>query len=72
MNNVPLNGKGNVRTNFLFYEIVQPDGKVKQSSWVTSIKLHKNNVVQIMKAARAIWKIENETFNTLKNQRLFK
>jgi len=68
MNNVPLNGKGNVRTNFLFYELVQPDGKVRQFSWVTSIKLHKRNVVQIMKAARARWKIENETFNTLKNQ----
>jgi len=39
MNNVPLNGKGNVRTNFLFYECVQPNGKVKQFSWVTSIKL---------------------------------
>ena len=68
MNNVPLNGKGNVRTNFLFYELVQPDGKVRQFSWVTSIKLHKRNVVQIMKAAKARWKIENETFNTLKNQ----
>ena len=68
MNNVPLNGKGNVRTNFLFYECIQPDGKVRQFSWVTSIKLHKRNVIQIMKAARARWKIENETFNTLKNQ----
>ena len=26
------------------------------------------NVYQLMRAARARWKIENETFNTLKNQ----
>jgi len=43
-------------------------GKVRQFSWVTSIKLHRRNVHLIMKAARSRWKIENETFNTLKNQ----
>ena len=68
MNNVVLNGKGNVRTNFLYYEMVQQGGKIKTFSWVTSIKLHSRNVFKIMKAARARWKIENETFNTLKNQ----
>jgi len=68
MNNVALNGKGNVRTNFLYYEYTDKNGKTRQFSWVSSIKLHRRNVQHIMKAARSRWKIENETFNTLKNQ----
>ena len=68
MNNVPLNGKGNVRTNFLYYEHKNKNGKIKQFSWVSSIRLLKKNVHHIMQAARSRWKIENETFNTLKNQ----
>ena len=28
----------------------------------------KQNIVELVKAGRACWKIENETFNTLKNQ----
>ena len=37
-------------------------------SWVTDIPITDENIVQLMKAGRARWKIENETFNTLKNQ----
>jgi len=40
----------------------------KRFCWVTSIQLGTENVYRIMRAARAQWKIENETFNTLKNQ----
>ena len=68
MNNVPLNGQGKVRCNFLYYEEHSPSGKVKRFSWVTSLDLHSNKVYRIMRGARARWKIENETFNTLKNQ----
>jgi len=68
MNNVPLNGQGNVRCNFLYYEEHDSKGKVKRFSWVTSLKLLSNNVYRIMKGGRSRWKIENETFNTLKNQ----
>lgn len=68
MNNVPLNGQGNVRGNFLYYEEHEPKGKIKRFSWVTSLRLRKSNVYQIMRGGRARWKIENETFNTLKNQ----
>jgi len=35
---------------------------------VTDIPLDRDNVYQIMRGGRARWKIENETFNTLKNQ----
>ncbi|MCP4135672.1 MAG: transposase, partial [bacterium] len=37
-------------------------------SWITDFKLTKKNVYQIMRIGRSRWKIENETFNTLKNQ----
>ena len=66
-NNVPLNGNGNIRVNFLYYE-EHKQNKVKRFSWVTSLKLRSGNVEEIMQGARARWKIENETFNTLKNQ----
>ena len=36
--------------------------------WITDLSLNKANVIRIAKGGRARWKIENETFNTLKNQ----
>lgn len=68
MKNVPLNGQGNVRVNFLYYEEHGPKGKIKRFSWVTSLDIRKSNIYEIMKGGRARWKIENEGFNTLKNQ----
>ncbi|MFK0571807.1 MAG: hypothetical protein RM811_012100, partial [Endozoicomonas sp.] len=38
------------------------------NTWVTDIKITIENVTKIMRGARAKWKIENETFNTLKTQ----
>jgi hypothetical protein len=57
----------NIRVNVLeYYEVT---GEVtRRFSWVTDIPLTKENVHKIMRAGRARWKIENETFNTLKNQ----
>ena len=40
--------------------------KVKNFTWITEIKLTRENVAKIMRAGRARWKIENETFQTLK------
>jgi Transposase DDE domain len=42
--------------------------KMQHFSWVTNHRITKQNIFKLMKAARARWKIENETFNTLKNQ----
>lgn len=39
-----------------------------QFSWVTDIPLGSKNVFALIRAGRSQWKIENETFNTLKNQ----
>lgn len=69
MNNVPINGQKNaIRVNLLHYERVEENDLKKQFTWVTNINIKKNNVNQLMHAGRARWKIENETFNTLKNQ----
>jgi hypothetical protein len=43
-------------------------GKVQYFSWITDFELTPDNVYPIMRGGRARWKIENETFNTLKNQ----
>ena len=70
INNVPLNiSNQNVIVNFLeYWEINNKTGKTQHFSWVTDFKLNTNNVYDIMRGGRARWKIENETFNTLKNQ----
>lgn len=57
-----------MRTNMIFYQEISPNGKVQTYSWITSLKPTMHNVYNIMLAARSRWKIENETFNTLKNQ----
>jgi hypothetical protein len=41
---------------------------VQYFSWITDFVLTPDNVDAVMRGARARWKIENETFNTLKNQ----
>ena len=52
----------------LEYWEIHPDGKVQHFSWITDFFLIPENVWDIMRGGRARWKIENETFNTLKNQ----
>ena len=69
VNGVPLNDKNfELEVNFLSYTEIRPDGKELKFSWVTDFKLTKENVYQVMRGGRARWRIENETFNTLKNQ----
>jgi hypothetical protein len=45
-----------------------PNGKERYFSWVANCALTKENVYELMRTGRARWRIENETFNTLKNQ----
>jgi hypothetical protein len=67
--NVPLNDKHHeYRVNVLHYTEMTARGKKQVFSWVTRLPLTKENVYQVMRAGRARWRIENETFNTLKNQ----
>jgi hypothetical protein len=53
--------------NFLEYWEIKKDG-VKHFSWVTDITIDRENAYVLMRGGRARWKVENETFNTLKNQ----
>jgi hypothetical protein len=66
---VPLN-ESNLHelVNVLEYWEVQADGSVLYFSWITDLTLTADNVYAVMRGGRARWKIENETFNTLKNQ----
>jgi hypothetical protein len=57
-----------VKVNFLKYIQIDADGTVHEWAWVTDLKLTKNNVKQVARGGRARWRIENEVFNTLKNQ----
>ncbi len=68
LNDVPLNKSNqNVRVNFMeYWEIT--DKKTKHFSWITDFYITKENAYEIMRTGRVRWKIENETFNTLKNQ----
>ncbi len=69
LNNAPLNDANfDLEVNFLEYWEIKPSGKTQHFSWVTDIPISKENLMQLMRGARARWKIENETFNTLKNQ----
>jgi hypothetical protein len=68
VNDVPLNASNaDLRVNFIEYWEVGAT-KVQHFSWVTDLRVHKRNVYALMRGGRARWKIENETFNTLKNQ----
>jgi hypothetical protein len=44
------------------------DGTTRHFSWITDIPITEENVVLLCRGGRTRWKIENETFNTLKNQ----
>ena len=68
VNDVPLNKTyPDIRVNYLDYQEVDENGKEKNFSWITDITLSRDNVYHVMRAGRSRWKVENETFNTLKN-----
>jgi hypothetical protein len=67
---VPLNAShADLLVNFLeCWEWESDSDKVQHCSWVTDLCVTKGTVYQLMRGGRARWRIENETFNTLKNQ----
>lgn len=65
-NSIPLNDSNH---DFLLNCIVRDKkGKVIHFSWVTDLLVTQDNVFSLARTGRARWRIENETFNTLKNQ----
>jgi hypothetical protein len=74
MNTVPLHGgKDSINTNYIHYTMYtskknDTETVGYQNSWVTDIEVTPQNVHTLVKGGRCRWKIENECFNTLKNQ----
>jgi hypothetical protein len=69
ISDMPLNASNTeLRVNFIECWETTAKGKVQHFSWVTDLRVNKGTVYRIMQGARARWRIENETFNTLKNQ----
>ena len=56
-----------LEVNVLEYWETKPNGKRQHFSWVTDLPVNRDTAMKIMRAGRARWRIENETFNTLKN-----
>jgi hypothetical protein len=68
VNGLSLNASHpDTKVNFLEYWEIK-NGQERVWSWVSNIPLSRQNVKAVMRAGRARWKVENETFNTLKNQ----
>ena len=58
-----------MKVTFVRYqEMDDTHNSARMFTWITDLEVTRANVVQVMRAGRARWKIENETFNTLKNQ----
>jgi hypothetical protein len=66
IHDVPLND--NRKTVMVTYCEYWSMEETYHNSWVTDLPLDGNNVKELINAARCRWKIENEVFNTLKNQ----
>ena len=74
LHDVPLNGqKETLRVNALDSRIIFRDKDEQESilshkSWVTERIMTHTNGALLSRAGRCRWKVENECFNTLKNQ----
>ncbi len=60
-----------VLVTMLEYWEIPPQGSkapMRQFSWVTDLPVHEETAPLLVRGGRSRWHIENETFNTLKNQ----
>ena len=74
LNDTPLNASNpDVTVNMVEYRETKPatrkrpNPKPMRMSWVTDLPVNEKTLMKVMRAGRARWRIENETFNTLKN-----
>ena len=71
INQVPLNASNpELLVNSLEYWEIKKNGEEYHMTKITDIELHRGNVYSVMRAGRARWKIENETFNLAIKSRL--
>ena len=68
MNDLPIRATEDaLRVNWLEIESARPNGAVTyRGSFIASLPVNRDNVAELAQCARARWKIENETFNVLK------
>lgn len=68
MNKVPLrDGKDALHVNWCEIQICNAQGKLTyQNSFITNLPVGRGTVIERVACGRARWKVENETFNTLK------
>ena len=70
-NELIINGQNqDLKVNYLEYMEVDPNTSkaIYFNSWITDLPITEENALEMVAVARTRWKIENETFNTLKNQ----
>lgn len=69
--NLMLNGENqDILVNFFeYYESDTKTGEeIFRGSWITDLPVAELDPIELVAVARSRWKVENETFNTLKNQ----
>lgn len=77
MNDVPLHGgEKAVSVNYFHFQLLDSkktgeEKVVYQNSWVTDLPVTQEQIETLVKGGRCRWKVENECFNTLKNQGYF-
>ena len=70
MHGLPLrDGDDALRVNWFEIEVARPNGKATyRNSFVTNLDITAENIAELAACSRARWKIENETFNVLKQR----
>ncbi len=69
LNGVPLNDANfDLEVNFLECRETRPGKREQCFTWAADIEIDGTNAEALMRAGRARWRIENETFNTPENQ----
>ena len=69
VSDMPLNdNKETVMVNYFEYWIEEEGKTLYHNSWVTNLPVTSDTIKTMVKIGRCRWKIENEGFNTLKNQ----
>jgi hypothetical protein len=67
--NLPLNDShSDIAVNVVEFKEIGKRGDKKYFCWLTDLDINEMTVEKFVKGGRARWRVENETFNTLKNQ----
>lgn len=69
INQLELNASNkSVKTNMVIVNFRNKKGEVKTFSYITNLEVNDSTAMKTIEMGRSRWKIENEVFNTLKNQ----